>query len=604
MDKKVEVDDAIVEQARVDPVTFEVLRSIFEYASERMSTVLQRASFSPILADMVDFSNAIYDADAKLLSQAANCPVHLAAMKFSAEAIIARYPLAEMAPNDVYIVNDPYQGGTHINDVTFLMPIFHGGEILAFAVSRGHWMDLGGGAAGGQAFSGTHIAGEGLRLPPLKLYARGEVREDLLSIIMNNTRTPHFVKGDLQAHVGCLKAAQQEMERAADKYGVATLKIAMKQLQEYTERIVRKSIAEMPDGEYEAEEYADTDGHSETPIPIKVKLIIKGSDITVDFSGTGPVVKGAINSPYANTASATLYSLQFFLAPYAPQNQGMFNPIRIVLPDNCWLNASWPAPTIGCTTLTSSKITSAIWQALAKACPDRITGSTNAECNWFVSSVVAPDGTANVFSDLPAGGWGGTPYGDGMNVTEDPLGNCMNMPAETAELLFPIAYEAFELRTDSGGPGRHRGGLGAVFKVRYLSDGELSMESARTLEGSPGVNGGQRSDVQRQTKIHRDGRHEVIGGLDAEGVWKSPLLASVPFRHGETFLFESTGGGGWGDPLARDANSVLEDVLDEYISVEAAQRFYGVVIEPDSMQVNAAATAARRAEIRAGTVDA
>jgi N-methylhydantoinase B/oxoprolinase/acetone carboxylase alpha subunit len=517
-------------------------------------------------------------------------------MKFSAEAIIAQYPMASMKPGDVYLVNDPYQGGTHINDMTFLMPIFYEDEILGFAVSRGHWMDLGGGAAGGQAFHGTHIAGEGLRLPPLKLYEGGKVREDLLAIIVSNTRTPHFVKGDTQAHVGALKAAQQEMERAADKYGVATLKAAMKQLQEYTERIVRKSIAEMPDGEYEAEEYADTDGHSDKPIPIKVKLVIKGSDITVDFSGTGPTVKGAINSPYANTASATLYSLQFFLAPHAPQNQGMFNPITIKLPENCWLNAKWPAPTIGCTTLTSSKITSAIWQALAKACPEKITGSTNAECNWFVSSVVAPDGTTDVFSDLPAGGWGGTPYSDGMSVTEDPLGNCMNMPAETAELLFPVAYEAFELRPDSGGPGKHRGGLGAVFKVRYLCDGELSMESARTLEGTPGVNGGRRSDVQRQIKIHPDGRKEVIGGRDEQGNWKSPLLSNVPFRFGETFMFESTGGGGWGNPLERNPQAVLDDVLDGYITAEAAREVYGVVIDGET--IDAGATARRRAELR------
>ena len=599
MDKKVTVDTSVIEQTRVDPVTFEVLRSIFEYASDRMSTVLKRASFSPILADMVDFSNAIYDYECKLLSQAANCPIHLAAMKFSAEAIVEQYPLSTMQPGDVYVLNDPYKGGTHINDITFLSPIFFEGDIIAFAVSRGHWMDLGGGAAGGQAFGGTHIAGEGLRLPPLKLYEAGKVREDLLAIIMNNTRTPFYVKGDTQAHVGALKAAQQEMERAADKYGIATLKAAMKQLQEYTERIVRKSIAEMPDGEYEAEEYADTDGHSDTPIPIKVKLIIKGSEIIVDFAGTPGMVKGAINSPYANTASATLYSLQFFLAPHAPQNQGMFNPITIRLPENCWLNAKWPAPTIGCTTLTSSKITSAIWQALAKACPEKVTGSTNAECNWFVSSLVEADGTSSVFSDLPAGGWGGTPYGDGMNVTEDALGNCMNMPAETAELLFPIAYEAFELRTDSGGPGKHRGGLGAVFKVRYLADGELSMESARTLEGSPGVNGGQRSDVQRQTKVRADGSAEVIGGLDAEGNWKSPLLASVPFHPGETFLFESTGGGGWGNPLERSVATVLDDVLDEYISVEAARRHYGVVIDPATMTIDDAATNKLRAEMRA-----
>ncbi len=597
MDKKVKVDPAIIDQASVDPVTFEVLRSIFEYASDRMSTVLQRASFSPILADMVDFSNAIYDYDAQLLSQAANCPIHLAAMKFSAEAIIEKYGQEDIRGGDVVCLNDPFKGGTHINDITFLSPIYFEEELLGYAVSRGHWMDLGGGAAGGQAFTGTHIAGEGLRLPPTKIYSRGEPCQDIIDILVNNTRTPHFVKGDLQAHVGCLRAAEQEMQRAAAKYGTITLKAAMKQLQKYTERIVRKAITDIPDGEYFGEDYADTDGFSEEPIKIKVKLVVEGSEITVDFSGTDPVVKGAINSPYANTASATLYSLQFFLAPHAPQNQGMFNPINIVLPENSWLNAKWPAPTIGCTTLTSSKITSAIWQALAQAIPEKTIGSTSADCNWFVSSVRAPNGETNVLSDLPAGGWGGTPYNDGMNVTEDPLGNCMNMPAETAELLFPVAYEAFELRQDSAGAGRHRGGLGAVFKLRYVADGELSMETARTRQGSPGVAGGHHSDVQRQTKIYADGRHEVIGGLDENGHWKSPLLSSHPFKYGETFMFESTGGGGYGNPLERDVERVLDDVLDEYISLEAARDVYGVVIDERTMKVDYTATTTRRDEL-------
>ncbi len=590
MDKKVQIDASVIEQTKVDPVTFEVLRSIFEYAAERMATVLQRSSFSPILADMVDFSNAIYDYDCQLLAQAANCPIHLAAMKFSAEAIIAKFGIENIHPGDVILLNDPYMGGTHINDMTFLTPIYFEGDLLGYAVSRGHWMDLGGGAAGGQAFTGTHIAGEGLRLPPIKVYERGQPRQDIIDILLNNTRTPHFVKGDLQAHVGCLKAGEQEMQRAAARYGVTTLKTAMKQLQGYTERIVRKSISEIPDGIYEGEDYADTDGFSETPIWIKVKLIVEGSEITVDFSGTDSIVKGAINSPYANTASATLYSLQFFLAPHAPQNQGMFNPIKIRIPEGSWLNARWPAPTIGCTTLTSAKITSAIWQALAKACPDKATGSTSADCNWFVSSVVDPQGVSDVFSDLPAGGWGATPFNDGMNVTEDPLGNCMNMPAETAELLFPIAYEAFELRKDSAGPGKHRGGLGAVFKVRYLAEGQLSMETARTLEGSPGVAGGQHSAVQRQIKIFEDGRRQVIGGLDEQGQWKSPLLCAYPFSYGETFMFESTGGGGYGNPRERDAKQVLEDVLDEYISLEAAARIYGVIIDPATFQIDEAAT--------------
>ncbi|WP_035484692.1 hydantoinase B/oxoprolinase family protein [Geminicoccus roseus] len=575
--------------SKIDPITFEVLRNTFQYACDRMSTIMQRTSFSPILADILDYSNAIYDPQLRLLSQAANCPVHLAAMQFSADAAMARFPIDTLKPGDVIALNDPYQGGTHINDITFTMPIFHDGEILGFAVSRGHWMDLGGGAAGGQSF-GTHVAAEGLRLPPIKLYENYEIHRDYLAIIMNNTRTPHFVKGDLQAHLGALKSAETELQRAATRYGTETIKAAMSDLIGYTERIVRKSVEEIPDGDYTAEDFADTDGFSPEPVKVKVTLQVRGSDITVDFTGSDPVCKGAINSPYANTVSAAYYSLQFFLAPNAPSNAGMFAPIKIVLPDNCWLNAKWPSPTIGCTTLTSSKITSAIWQALAQAIPERVTGSTCSECNWFVSSTMDKDGRSDVFSDLPAGGWGGTPFNDGMNVTMDPLGNCMNMAAETAELFFPIEYEAFELRRDSAGAGKFRGGLGSIFKVRYLCDGELGMETARTREGSPGVNGGGRSAVQRSSHIYPDGREVVIGGLSRNGDWTNPLLAGHHFGYDEQFKFESTGGGGWGDPKQRPAAKVLEDVLDDYVSIEAARDVYGVAIDPVAMTVDQAAT--------------
>lgn len=577
----------------IDPITFEVMRSIFEFASDRMATVLQRSSFSPILADMLDFSNAIYDADLQLLSQAANCPVHLAAMKFSAEEAVKGVGAENVHEGDVLVLNDPYRGGTHINDITFTKPIYYKKQLIGYGVSRGHWMDLGGGGAGGQAFS-THIAAEGLRLPPLKIYSGGKLNEDLLAIILNNSRTPHFIKGDVQAHLGALLAAEQELQRACDRYGVDVVRAAMKKIQAYTEKMVRESIRTIPNGIYEAEDYADTDGITQKRVKVKVRLEIEDTSIKVDFTGTDPMCQGAINSPKANTMSAALYSLQFFLAPDAPQNQGLFNPIEVILPEGCWLNATWPAPTIGCTTLTASKITSAIWQALAKAIPERVTGSTCSDANWFVASCTDAEGKTDVFSDLPAGGWGGTPYSDGMNVTMDPLGNCMNMAAETAELFFPIAYEAFELRKDSAGAGQYRGGLGSVFKVRFFGGGELGMETSRTLAGSPGAAGGLASAVQRSSHIRADGTLDVIGGIDDDGNWHNPLLASHKFGADETFMFESTGGGGWGNPRKRSVQDVLEDVLDEYISIDAAKNLYGVVIDPNTLKVDEAATAAVR----------
>jgi N-methylhydantoinase B/oxoprolinase/acetone carboxylase alpha subunit len=315
----------------------------------------------------------------------------------------------------------------------------------------------------------------------------------------------------------------------------------------------------------------------------------------VDFTGSDAPVKGAINSPFANSASAALYSLQFFLAPDAPSNFGMFAPIKIIMPEHCWLNAKWPSATIACTTLVSSKIAAAIWQALAKAIPDRVTGCTGSDANWFVAATTAPDGTTGVFSDLPAGGWGGTPFGDGMSVTMDPLGNCMNMPAESAELFYPIEYESFELRPDSAGAGKFRGGLGAIFKVRFLCDGELSIETSRTREGSPGANGGGASVVQRATHIFADGSTKVIGGITEDGKWLNPLLAGHHFGYEEQFKFETTGGGGWGKAFDRPAESVLEDVLDEYVSIEAAVKLYGVVIDPATMTIAVEATNKLRA---------
>lgn len=580
---------------KLDPVTFEVLRNTFEYVCRRMTLILQRSSFSPILSENLDFSNAIYTPDLRLVGQTANCPVHLAAMHFSVQAVANKFGVENLRPGDVVVLNDPYEGGTHINDVTLTMPVFHDDFLIGFAVSRGHWMDLGGGGPGGQGF-GTHVAGEGLRLPPLKLYENYEVNQDLLEILLRNTRTPHYIKGDLQAHMGCLRSAETELKAAARKYGRDTLLLGMNEMIAYTNRIVRARISEFPDGTYLGEDYSDSDGISDDKVWVRLKLIVQGDRIHVDFDGSDPQCAGAINSPYANTTAAVYTALQFFLAPDAPPNAGMFEAITLALPDDCWLNAKWPAPVVGCTTVTSGKIQSAIWQAMAKVIPDLAIAPTCADANWFVAAVRGEGGRIDVFSDIPAGGWGGTPYNDGLNVTLDPLGNCTNMPAEAAELLYPIEVQAFDLRADSGGAGENRGGLGARFKFRFIGGGELSIETSRTIEGSPGVHGGGTSPVQILVQEHADGSRRVIGGTDDAGDWHSPLLSSHKFGPGDSFEFLSTGGGGWGKPLTRNPQRVLDDVLDGYVTAEAAETAYGVVLSDDGNSVDPTATAARRGQ--------
>ena len=560
----------------LDPVTFEVLRRSFEYTCERMSAVLQKASFSPIIYDIVDFSNAIFDANIELIGQTANCPVHIAAMHFSARVSLERYPKDDLHDGDVIVLNDPYMGGTHTPDVTFTAPIFHEGELLGYAVSRAHWTDVGGNFD-------THIAGEGLRLPPMKIVSEGVVNKDLIAIIKNATRTPQYVEGDIQAQFGALWAARDEVTRLAQKYGHETLKNGMQEILDYTQDMTKAAIKRIPDGVYEGEDYVDSDGITEDEVRLKVRLTVSGDEIHVDMTGSDEQTIGPINSPYANTASAIYYSLKFFLSPDSPPNAGMYRQISMTIPEGSWLNAVWPASTLGCTTAASSKITAAIWQALGNAIPDRIVASTYAEANWFVASVTDPETKdVQVFTDLPAGGWGGTPFSDGVHVTMDPLGNCQNLPAETAELLFSVRYNAYEMITDSAGPGQFRGGAGVRLEVEFCGRGEIiTMETSRTREGSPGSQGGLHASRQRLLRKKPDGSLTSIGGLDDEGNWLPQMLGGVPFLTGESFVFHSGGGGGWGDPKTRRAASVVEDVRNEIISAQAARDIYCVAVTND-----------------------
>ncbi|MFF2113908.1 hydantoinase B/oxoprolinase family protein [Rhodococcus koreensis] len=573
----------------LDPVTFEVMRRGFEYTCERMSQVLQKSSFSPIIYDMVDFSNAVFDADVELIGQTANCPVHIAAMHFSARASLERYPKEDLQPGDVIVLNDPYMGGTHTPDVTLTAPIFYEDELLGFAVSRAHWTDV------GQTMD-THIAGEGLRLPPSKLVSAGVLNQDLVAIIKNMTRTPQYIEGDIQAQLGALWAGRDEILRLAGKYGTATLRQGMSEVLTYTEIMTRRAIERIPDGRYEGTDYVDSDGYTDDPVVARVALEVKGDRIHVDMTGSDLQVEGPINSPWANTVSAIYYSLKFFLNPAAPANAGVYRQIDITIPEGTWLNPRWPAPTLGCTTAASSKVTGAIWTALAHAIPDRIVASTYAECNWFTASVADPETReVQVFSDLPAGGWGGTPFNDGMHVTMDPLGNCQNLPAETAELLFPIRYNAFEMLTDSAGPGRFRGGAGVRLEVEFVGRGQIiTMESSRTRQGSPGTNGGGFGSTQKQMRRNASGTLETIGGTDETGNWLPQMLGGVQFRPGESFVFESGGGGGWGDPFGRDPESVARDVRNGIVSRAAAEEHYGVVLSGD-LTVDDSATTTRRA---------
>nr|WP_281168135.1 hydantoinase B/oxoprolinase family protein [Desulfoscipio gibsoniae] len=536
---------------------------------------------------MADFSVSIYDAETNLIGQYAGCPIHLGAMSFSTKACVAKFP--KLDEGDVVIINDPYAGGTHTPDVTCVAPMYYKGEIMGYACARAHWVDMGGGGVGSQAW-GTHIATEGFRIFPMKLVEKGKINKEFVELVKNQVRAPQGVEGDFMAQIGACGVAQMEMVKLIERFDVETVKIAMKEIREYTKYVFRSIIEKLPDGEYEGVDFAETDGVREKSVAIKTKITIKGDQLTVDFKGTDPLVEGAINSPLANTHGAVLYSSIGMLAPGLPINEGIYDCIDIKVPEGCWLNARWPHPTIGSTTHTATKIATSVWMALSKIDPKKAIGSTYGECNWYIASVKDPEtGLPMLVSDLPSGGWGATSEHDGMNAANDPhIVNALLMSAEVAEMAHPVYWQHYGMRTDSGGPGKYRGGVGMIFKFKPLGDMELSMETSRTKIGAPGVEGGGRGSIQYVLKQYPDGKLETVMGndLEKEGKWHMSLQANMRFEEGTSFVLLTSGGGGYGDPLERDPEKVLQDVIDQYVSIEGARKDYGVVIDPKTMAID------------------
>lgn len=569
----------------IDPITFEVVNSAFSHITKLMGYTLQRVSFSPIMYDSVDFSNALFSPDVELIGQSTDVPVHLASMHFSVQESVNRYGRENIADGDIIVLNDPYQGGTHIPDITFTMPIFYEGNLLGFAASRGHWADLGGGAPGGKMTNATHIVQEGLRIPPTKIYREGKAVKEIIDIIKNNSRVPKQVIGDIEAHRAALITAKKHMLELAEKYGMETILNCMKAALDYTELQTREAIKNIPNGVYEAEDFIDCNGIDPQSVYIRLKLTVQNDEIIADFSGTDGQTRGNINYPYAGTYSAVYFALKFFLAPEATPNGGMYRPIKIKLPEGCLINAKWPACTYAGNVITSERVADVIWKALAKALPGKIPGLPYADSNGVqIGGISYEKGESFVAIDLPPGGWGGHYLNDGMSATYSRHGNCMDLDVELAEKLYPLRFLMRELIQDSGGPGKYRGGLGLREGFYFLQDVEVSHTTSRTKEGPPGMEGGKNGRPGRSIKNYGKEDEEVIGGLTDQGEWKICML-NYRFKAGESITLELQGGGGWGNPQERERSRVLEDVIDGYISLNSAKKIYGVEIDALNMEL-------------------
>lgn len=565
-----------------DPFTFAVIKSALDTIVDDMAYTVMRTARSSIVRDVLDYSCTLCDAEGLILAQAKTVALHLGAVPDAIAAMLAKFK-DDLAPGDVVIFNDPYNGGMHLPDIFMFKPIFLGGELQGHAVVIAHHCDVGGRVPGSNAADSTEIYQEGLRIPPLKLYSAGQANETLLSLIRQNVRLPDLVIGDLEAQLATCNIGEREFLRLLEKYGPAESRGYFARLIDYGETLTRKAIAAWPDGTYGFTDYIDGDGLVEGRIPIQCAITVKGDHLTVDFAGSSPQVKGAINSTLSFVKSATYLSIRCALDQDVPNNAGIYRCITVTAPKGSILNPELPAA-VAARALTGYRVVDAVMGALAQIVPDRVVaagegGNTVIAFGGQDAATRAPF----ILVDMINGAWGARADKDGIEGVTNPSQNMSNMPVETLEDRFPVLVEEYGFRPDSCGPGRYRGGLGLVRQYRLLAAHAMMQIRADRHDHRPyGLFGGGAAAPSRNLLDPAHAAETLPSKVTRE------IVAGTVLRH------EQAGGGGYGDPLSRTPEAVLEDVLDGKITPGFARAAFGVVLDEAGSAVDAAATGALR----------
>jgi N-methylhydantoinase B len=573
---------------RVDPITFEVLKNALDSIADEMAIVLMRSAYSPIVRDSLDYSTAVCDRDGAMVAQGLTTPLHLGSFPDAMRHLVATHG-GRMRPGDVFTLNDPYgSGGIHLPDIYVVRPIFWEQAVEGYAATVAHHTDVGGLTPGSNSIHSTEIYQEGLRLPLLKLYDAGVPNETVFSIIERNVRVPVKVLGDLRAQVAACQNGERAFQRLLGKYGVPSARAYLREMLDYAERLMRAEIAALPDGTYEFTDFIDGLGDEPAPIVFRVAVRIAGDELTVDWTGTAAQVKGGINAPIPFTRSATYLAIRSLVDPAMPNSEGYMRPIHVVAPEGTIVNPIAPAP-CAARGITGYRMFDTLLGALAAAAPNRVPAA--GEGGATLPSIGGyQDGAPFVYVETLLGTWGGRPNRDGAEGVSNPGANQSNQPIELIEAELPLRVERYGLARDSGGPGTYRGGLGLVREYRLLAEeASLTVRSDRRAHPPYGLCGGA-PGAPSSNVLNPDGAAASLPAL--------PMRA-IPLRRGDVFRHTMAGGGGYGDPLARDVRAVLEDVLDDKVSPGHARAAYGVVLAPDSAAVDAEATAALRARMRA-----
>lgn len=552
----------------LDPITLAVIHNGLKAIASEMDLVHEKASFSPIIAESFDRANGIYHRDnGEVIAQGdRGLPTFVGVMQFTTEAVIARR--RDLEPGDIIVVNDPYIGGTHLMDVKMVMPFYYRDRLWCYLTNSGHWPDTGGMVPGGFATSATEIEQEGLRLPPVKLYRRGEICQDVLDIILSNIRVAGERTGDIEAQVAALRVGARELTRLLDRYGVDTVDSAVDELRDRSERQMRSHIAAIPDGIYSFESLMDGDGVDPAPLTVHLDLTVRGSDMIFDLSKSSPPCRGPLNSVWAITRSAIYIAIKHVF-PEVPINSGCFRPLHIPKPMGTFLYAEYPRAVSGCAAEVSQRLIEVVFGALGQAIPDQLVAAPYSCSGNFSLGGYDPELKRHyVMINFSGGGYGASIDTDGLSNAAASIGVSKSMPVEIIEERYPLLFEEYALRADSGGAGKRRGGLGVSYRARMLrGEGMASFLMDHGKFKPHGLAQGE-GGACNEIAVTSGGKAVTL-----EHVSKGSAIRLMP---GDRVQVRTPGGGGFGDPRQRARSLVERDLRRGYITRKTARETYGL----------------------------
>ena len=578
--------------AKLDAITLSVIQASLQQVCDEMDLTFSRAAFSPVIAEANDRSDGIYSAeDGSLIAQGAGgLPVFVGVMQYSTKTLIemiADGRCLPPEPGDIYIVNDPYLGGTHLMDVRFVMPVYRRGAIFCWLSNTGHWPDIGGAVPGGFSASATAVEQEGLRLPPVKLFKKTMLDPEIYAIICSNIRVADQRIGDIKAQAAALMVGQDRLFEILDRYGDETVVTAIAELRKRASEQMAAHIAQIEDGVYRSKAYVDSDGVVDAPLTINLAVTKKDSTLTFDFSGSSPPCMGPMNCVLATTLSSVYLAMRHIF-PDVPISAGAFEPLIVKRPTGTFLDARYPRPVSGCAAEVSQRIAEAVFAAMVQALPDRVTAApAGSSGNFALGGHDPASGRDYVMYQISGGGYGGNIAHDGLTNGCSTIGISKSPPVEVMEQAYPVLYRHYALREASGGAGERRGGFGLAYEVELLrGEARASFVMDHGRFGPQGALGGKDGEVNTVV-VHRNGEAHVPRHLSKE--------QDIPLKAGDRVQVGTPGGGGYGNAFYRDPALVQRDVRLGYYTPEQARERFGVVIDGDG-ETDTAATVKLRTE--------